>query len=250
MVRRSSHLTNSGRRPERGPSNERNHDDRRAGHTPRAVARRDRGRRDPLVRLIGRTLRDAIEGGHALGVLADPQGNDGFDGGTRAGASVAVRSHDTPQAATLTFGDGTVAVSGGVRTAVDATVVVDLHGRFAPVQEPTGDAALAAAVLRVLSPPVPHWRAAAARFWEGTRTITGIPDVLVVAAETEGGVEHARFGDGESHYVVAGPADVLAGVFSGADDFLESLAAGVRVQGSLSQLSVMTAASWKVRFDV
>jgi hypothetical protein len=49
---------------------------------------------------------------------------------------------------------------------------------------------------------------------------------------------------------MAGPPDLLAGVFSGADDFLAALASGLQVKGTLSQLSVMTAASWKVRFDV
>jgi hypothetical protein len=198
----------------------------------------------PLVRLVARTLQDAIRTGHVLEAPTDPGDTD------RAVRTVAVRSHDTPQAATLTVGDGVVTVSGGVHAAVDATIVVDLHARLAPVGEPAGDAALAAAVLRALTPPVPHWREAAARFWEATRAIQGIPDVLVVDAEAEGATEHATFGEGESHYLVAGPAEVLAGVFSGADDFLEALAAGVRVQGSLSQLSVMTAASWKVRFDV
>lgn len=192
----------------------------------------------PLVRLIGRTLRDAARVGHAEDELG------------RAAGVVAVRSHDTPQAATLTFEDGAVSVTGGVFLEPDATLVVDLHARFAATEEPVGDGELAAGALRALCPPLPHWREAAARFWELTRGITGMPDVLVVEADGPDGPEHARLGEGATSYVVAGPADLLAGVFSGTDDFLASLAAGVRIKGSLSQLSVMTAASWKVRFDV
>lgn len=193
----------------------------------------------PVVRLIGRTLREA-----AGSATAGPDLTAGVHG------TVAVRSHDTPQAATVVFSADAVEVSGGIFAQPDATVVVDLNSRFAPTEEPTGDAELAARVLRALRPPLPHWRQAAARFWEVTRDIPGMPEVLVVEAAGPDGPEHGRFGEGTTTYGITGPADLLAGVFCGADDFLVSLAAGVQVQGTLSQLSVMTAASWKVRFDV
>lgn len=191
----------------------------------------------PLVRLIGRALRASVRDGHA------PDAVDRLLG------TVAVRSHDTPQAATMRFHGGTVAVTSGVLVQPDAMVVVDLHARFAPTQEPTGDAALAAAALSALQPPPPPWCEAAARFWEAARGIKGIPDVLVVEATGPDGSEHGRLGEGTTTYGITGPADLLAGVFCGADDLLVALAAGVQVQGTLSQLSVMTAASWKVRFD-
>lgn len=192
----------------------------------------------PLVRLIGRTLRDSARIGHAHEVLGQSVG------------TLAVRSHDTPQAATIVFDGETVEVTSGVVVEPDATVVVDLHARFASAQEPTGDAALAADTLRALRPPLPHWREAAQRFWDVTRGIPGIPEVLTVDAIGPDGSERGQFGDGATEYRMAGPPDLLAGVFSGADDFLASLAAGVQIKGTLSQLSVMTAASWKVRFDV
>lgn len=192
----------------------------------------------PLVRLIGRTLRDSVRVGHAPEVLGQSVG------------TVAVRSHDTPQAATITFDRESIEVTGGVLIEPDATVVVDLHARFASAQEPTGDIALAAGTLRALRPPLPHWREAAQRFWAVTRGIPGIPEVLVVDADGRDGPEGAQLGAGSTEYLMAGPADLLAGVFTGADDFLASLAAGVQIKGTLSQLSVMTAASWKVRFDV
>ncbi|WP_084037455.1 hypothetical protein [Haloechinothrix halophila] len=192
----------------------------------------------PLVRLIGRTLRDSARVGHADEVLGQSVG------------TVAVRSHDTPQAATVVLDGETVEVTSGVLVEPDATVVVDLHARFASAQEPTGDAALAAGTLRALRPPLPHWREAAQQFWEVTRGIPGIPEVLTVDAIGPDGSERGQFGDGATEYLMAGPPDLLAGVFSGADDFLASLAAGVQIKGTLSQMSVMTAASWKVRFDV
>ncbi|GHE75405.1 hypothetical protein GCM10017786_00100 [Amycolatopsis deserti] len=192
----------------------------------------------PLVRLIGRTLRDSSRTGHAHEVLG------------RSAGTVAVRSHDTPQAATIVFGGDAAAVTSGVRAEPDATVVVDLHARFAPVGEPSGDAALAAGALRALRPPLPHWREAAQRFWDATRDIPGVPEVLIVDADGAEGPERGQFGAGSTEYLMAGPADLLAGVFTGADDFLASLAAGLRVKGTLAQASVMTAASWRVRYGI
>ena len=192
----------------------------------------------PLVRQIAQTLRNAARVGHAPAVL------------TGAAGTVAVRSHDTPQAATIAFRGDTVEVTSGVGIAPDASVVVDLHARLAAVAESDGDRELAAVALDALQPPLPHWREAAERFWEAAREIPGIPDVLVVETEGPDGPESGRFGQGVTEYGMVGPADLLAGVFTGADDLLASLAAGVQIRGTLAQLSVMTAASWKVRFDV
>lgn len=191
----------------------------------------------PVVRLVGRTLRDADR----LGPGGDLMQRRGV---------VTVRSHDTPQVATVAISQAGVAVAGRMPSRSDATLVVDLGARFAPTEAAVGDDDLAAAVLRSLRPPVPHWRDAAARFWDLTRDIPGMPDGLVVNATSPDGAERISVGDGTASYVLSGPADLLAGVLSGADDFLAALATGLRVQGTLSQLSVMTAASWKVRFDV
>ncbi|KZB82840.1 hypothetical protein [Amycolatopsis regifaucium] len=192
----------------------------------------------PLVRLLGRTLRDAVRIGHVPDVL---------DRGT---GTVVVRSHNTPQVATVILRDGAVTVTGGVSAPADATLVVDLEARFAPTQDPDGDAELADGTLRALRPPLPSWREAAKRFWEMTRGIRGIPDVLVAVAQGPDGPQEARFGSGPTTYRMVGTPDTLAGVFTGADYLLTSLDADLRVQGTLSQVSVMTAASWKVRFDV
>ncbi|MEU9852278.1 hypothetical protein [Streptomyces sp. NPDC047974] len=192
----------------------------------------------PLVRLIGRTLRDSARAGHALPVLR------------RSAGTVAIRSHDTPQAATITFGDG-VSVSSGVLVEPDATITVDLNARFAPVAAPSGDAELAADALLALSPPVPDWQTAATHFWSAARSVPGIPDVLIAVTEGPDGLEQLVLGEGATHYLIAGAPEVLAGVFSGADDLLAVLSTGaLGIQGTMSQLSVMVGASWKVRFDV
>ncbi|HWJ08880.1 MAG TPA: hypothetical protein VNS46_05855, partial [Nocardioides sp.] len=111
----------------------------------------------PLVRLIGRTLEDSLRSGHGREVLGGAVG------------AVVLRSHDTPQVATITVSEGLVDVTAGAALDPATTVVVDLNARFAPVAEPDGDAALAAGVVRALTPPLPHWRDAAARFWDATR---------------------------------------------------------------------------------
>ncbi|ANY23574.1 hypothetical protein [Gordonia terrae] len=191
----------------------------------------------PIVRLLGRILRDASRTGHAADVLG------------RGSGSVAIRSHSTPQAATVTFADGMIAVTGGVFAPVDATVVVDLDSRCARVYT-EGDADLADAVLGALQVPLPDWQEAGARFWEQTRTIPGMPDALAVVARGIEGSQEARFGGGDVAYRIVGSVDTLAGFFTGTDFLFTALERGLRVQGSLAQLSVMTAASWKARYDV
>lgn len=193
----------------------------------------------PLVRLIGRTLRDSARAGHAAETLR------------RSAGAVAVRSHDTPQAATISFGADGIDVSGGILTEPDATLTVDLNARFAPVGHASGDADLAEGLVRALTPPLPDWREAAQSFWEATRSLPGIPDVLVAVTEGPEGLEQLVLGDGLTQYLIAGDPDALAGVFSGADDLVAVLSSGrLGIQGTLSQLSVMTGASWKVRYDV
>lgn len=193
----------------------------------------------PIVRLLARTLRDSIRGGTA----SDLAGRT---------ATVAVRSHNTPQSATIAVAADGISVTSGVFVEPDAGVVVDLNARFAPAAEPEGDAALAAALLDALHPPIPDWRTAADSFWARTRSLRGVPDVLVaIAADDAGNIEQHVVGEGETQYLMASTPEALAGIFSGADDLIAVLSSGVLgLKGTLSQLSVMVGASWKVRFDV
>ncbi|CAL9592889.1 hypothetical protein [Streptomyces sp. enrichment culture] len=210
--------------------------------TPAAAAEVDVRIEDdasPLVRLIGRTLRDAVRTGHAPDTLA------------RQAGTVAIRSHDTPQAATISFGDDGIDVFSGAPAEPDASLVVDLDARFAPTADPSGDTDLAEGVLRALTLPLPEWRDAAQRFWDTARSLPGIPDVLIAVTEGPDGLEQAVLGDGPTQYLIAGAPETLAGVFSGADDLVTVLSSGaLGIQGTMSQLSVMVGASWKVRYDV
>lgn len=193
----------------------------------------------PVVRLIGRTLRDSERAGYAMNEL------------TRTRGVVAVRSHDTPQAATITFGTTGIDISSGVLVEPDAVVTVDLNSRFAPAAESVGDSELAAGVLHALTPPLPAWRDGARRFWELTRSLPGMPEMLVVVTEGPAGVEQLVLGKGASQYLIASDPESLAGIFSGADDLVAVLTTGaLGLQGTMSQLSVMAGASWKVRYDV
>ncbi|MGV9734898.1 hypothetical protein ACWDT5_12460 [Rhodococcus aetherivorans] len=195
----------------------------------------------PIVRLIARTITDSVRADGAGSVVTAVEG------------TVAVRSHDTPQAATISISDGTVVVSSGVLVEPDLTLTVDLNARFALVGEPAVavDDALAATALTLLSPPLPDWRVAAEKFWATARSVPGIPDVLVAIADGPEGSAQLVVGEGETHYVIAGPPELLAGIFWGADDLIAALSTGlIGVRGTLSQLSVLVAASWKVRYDV
>jgi hypothetical protein len=105
-------------------------------------------------------------------------------------------------------------------------------------------------VSELLRPTLPEWRDAARSFWLATGSDVGMPRSLVIEnSEVEGDV--LQLGDGMPRYVIHGSPDRLAGVFTGADSFLDEVFAGsLRVRGTLPQLSVMAGASYKVRFHV
>jgi hypothetical protein len=194
----------------------------------------------PIVRLIGRTIAESVRA-------------NGVDPVAAVEGTVAVRSHDTPQAATISISNGVVAVSSGVFIEPDVTLTVDVNGRLALVSEPviSDEGDLTATALALLSPPLPDWQVAADSFWAAARSVPGIPDVLVAIADGADGLSERVVGEGDTHYVIAGPPELLAGIFSGADDLIVAMSTGlVGVRGTLSQLSVLVAASWKVRYDV
>lgn len=142
-------------------------------------------------------------------------------------------------------------MSSGVFVEPDVTLTVDLNGRFTLVGKPLGAGDLAVAARALLSPPLPDWKAAADSFWAAARSVPGIPDMLIAITEGSDGLDQHVVGEGEGHYVIAGPPELLAGIFSGADDLIAALSTGlIGVRGTFSQLSVLVAASWKVRYDV
>ena len=156
----------------------------------------------PIVRLLGRTIADSIRAGVSV---SDADG-----------AVIVVRSSDTPQAATITLSEGTITVTGGTFVEPLVTLVVDVSQRLAVIETSSADDDLAATAIALLSPPLPDWKTAAESFWDSARSVPGIPDMLVAITEGPDGIDQHVVGEGDTHYVIAGPPDLLAGVFSGA----------------------------------
>jgi hypothetical protein len=187
----------------------------------------------PLVLSLARTLRASAQVPELRDLVA------------RTNGTIALRSVTDAQAASLTFDEQGVHVSHGL---ADGAEQADLL--FDPeytVGETTDPAGLAAA--RLLSPPLPSWRDAAARFWAVNQGTPGFPERLVIVCLEEEAQE--VYGDGdEDAYEIHGYGPALAAVLSGQiENFLYAVAFGVvSIVGTAAQMSVMCGAHWKVRF--
>jgi hypothetical protein len=186
----------------------------------------------PLVLSLARTLRASVRVPELRELVAQTNG------------TVSLKSVSDAQAATLTFEDGGVHVSHGVSEGAEA---LELH--FDPeytVGETTDAVGLAAT--KLLCPPPPDWREAAAHFWDVNQGSPGFPSRLVIVCWDE--EAEATFGDGDDVYQIHGYGPALAAVLSGqVDSFLIAAAYGVvSIVGSAAQMSVMCGAHWKVRF--
>ncbi|WP_406350382.1 hypothetical protein [Streptomyces sp. NBC_00658] len=189
----------------------------------------------PLVLTVGRTLRAGTRDPESLRLIASLR------------ETVVVKSKDDPQAVTIRFGEIQVGVGHGIASDPHVVLTVDLTDRFAveSVDGAEPDAPLVTTVLRLLQPPLPHWRDAASRFWEMTSRDPGMPRELVVVCEEE----ELVLGGGLPRYVLSGEAEKLSRVLSGTDLFLDEVYTGsLAVRGTMTQLSVMAGASLKVRF--
>ena len=186
----------------------------------------------PLVLSLARTLRASARIPEMRELIAATTG------------TVALRSANDAQAATLTFGDAGVHVSHGLAPGVEP-VELNLFPEYT-LADATDPAAMAAATL--LSPPLPDWRDAATKFWEVNQGSPGFPGRLVVVC-TDDGAE-ATFGDGGDAFEVHGDSWSLASVLSGQlDSFVFAVGLGMlTVLGSVAHLSAVCAAHWKVRF--
>jgi hypothetical protein len=186
----------------------------------------------PLVLSLARTLRASVQVPELRDLVAQTNG------------TIALRSVSDAQSASLTF-DGTgVHVSHGLAAGAEQ---VELH--FDPeytVGETTDLVGKAAAAL--LSPPLPEWREAAARFWDVNQGSPGFPSRLVIVCLDE--EAEVTFGEGDDGYEIHGYGPALAAVLSGQiENFLYALAFGVvTVVGSAAHMSAMCGAHWKVRF--
>jgi hypothetical protein len=187
----------------------------------------------PLVRSLARTLRMS---------LAVPELRDLAE---QTSGLLALASVVDAQAATLSFGENFIHVAHGVPGGVEPVGL-----RFDPeytLGDTTGPVAQAAA--RLLSPPLPGWREAAARFWAINHEARGFPSRLVIACSDE--AAELRFGDGDETFEIHGSSEALASVLSGqGDNFLYAVALGyVSIVGRSAQMSAICGAHWKVRFD-
>jgi len=213
----------------------------------------------PLVRLLTRTIRSSLS-----------QRPGQFSASSGAPAVVVVKSATDSQAATVELTADAIHVVSGARPDATAVLTVDLTRRLAITESSTQASAddsadnsgglgdVVARVSALLNPPLPPWDEAAREFWASTCDDPGMPRALVVQ-KTNGTEDDAagkddevlELGTGLPCYVVRGSADALAGLFTGADSFLDEVYAGnLKVRGTLPQLSVMAGASFKVRFHV
>lgn len=186
----------------------------------------------PLVLSLARTLRASAQVPELRELMVQTSG------------AIALRSVTDAQAASLTFDGSGVLVSHGLADGAEqADLLFDPEYTVGQTTDPIGKAAA-----RLLSPPLPSWREAAAHFWEINQGAPGFPSRLVVACLDEEAQE--VYGDGADSYEIHGYGPALAAVLSGQmDHFLYAVAFGVvSIVGSAAQMSVMCSAHWKVRF--
>jgi hypothetical protein len=193
----------------------------------------------PVVRAIARDL---------AGCLDDPPFAERT---ARLGGVVAVRSADTPEAATIRIADGVISISPGV--ADDADIVATARLAGARDREPGIEGAeqnpeLAEWLARVIDPPAPSWPDAAQRFWAVLSELPGAPGALRVV-EAESGDER-RFGEqGDSACEIHGAADRLVALFTGRVSAMDAAYDGtVRVRCSFPDLSVLSGAGFRIRY--
>lgn len=193
----------------------------------------------PLVRLLTRTIRSSLT-----------QRPDLLSASTDHGVVVIKASADAQVASAEVNAEG-VRVASGAHPDAEAVLTIDLARRLEITETSAeGHEDLIATLSALLKPALPSWNDAAQGFWRSTSGDAGMPSTLVIQnADQEGDV--LELGSGLPSYTVYGTADVLAGLFSGTDTFLDQVYAGnLKVRGTLPQLSVMAGASNKVRFHV
>jgi hypothetical protein len=193
----------------------------------------------PFVRTAARAIRSALRQGGSL--TADTSGDRRV---------VVISAKDDPQAATCALADGRVEITHGATADAEATVVVNVYDLTVDVAASTGDAALVNAVAGLLnSAPSQDWQSAAAEFWSRTSGSRGMPKELVLECASSN--ERLVLGSGLPTYRLVADGDDLSRLCTGAVGLLEGLGAGVvAIQGTLPQLSVMSGAFNKMRFDV
>lgn len=195
----------------------------------------------PLVRLLTRTIRLSLS--QRPNLLSAP--HDHWVG--------VIKSAADAQVATLELNAEGIRVVSGAHPDAKAVLTVDLTRRLEVTEtstDSTGGHEVITTISTLLKPSLPSWDEAAREFWSSTCADPGMPSTLMVHNADKDDVV-LELGAGLPRYVVRGTADALAGLFAGADSFLNEVYAGnLKVRGTLPQLSVMAGASFKVRFHV
>lgn len=190
------------------------------------------GEPTPFVLSLARTLRESQKHAELADLFSEAKG------------TLALRTGDG-QIATLRFLDGEARLQHGVADGADA-IGLATGPEYTLTDESTP---IASSVARLLRPPLPYWRNAAASFWAVNHSDPGFPTRLAVVCTDDD--DQVVFGEGSDSYEIHGSATALSEVLSGrGESFLLAVASGlITVVGGVSQLSVMCGAHWKVRFD-
>ena len=197
----------------------------------------------PLVRIIATTLR------------ASTADADVARKAERLRGVFALRSEKDPQAVTMRFDRGRVALARGVAPDAQVVVTVDLDnmsGPDAPKPKVRGafrHLRLALGVSKLLEPKARPWSEHAQAFWAFAGARRGMPERLRVVCLDDGTVVELGTSTG-SQYEIHGSAPALVSIFSGSSVFGQDLLDGkVYAIGSLQHASVLTGSflEWMMR---
>jgi hypothetical protein len=196
----------------------------------------------PLVMIIGTTLRRAATD-PALARRAE-----GLKG------VFALKSEKDPQAVTMRFDGGRVALSRGVAPDADVVVTVDLDNMSGPdAAKPKVHGALrhpkfALDVSKLLDAPAKPWPELARAFWAFAGEYPGMPESLRIVGLDDGTT--LDLGTGAPVYEIHGTAAALTSIFGGGSVFGQDLLDGkVYAIGSMKHASILTGRSieWTMR---
>ena len=182
----------------------------------------------PIVRILGVTLRRAIEDAGIAATVAQMHGR------------VALRSTTDPQAATITFAKGDVSIAHGAAADADLTISADLMTMGRPdapkpkVKGAVTHPKFALAVSKVLDAPIADgWRGAARRFWSWAEDRPTRPAALrIVCTDDDAELvlgDATAVGTADA-FELHGPGWALASVLTGGDHLGAAVVEG-RVNG-------------------
>ncbi|WP_330255749.1 hypothetical protein OG874_14980 [Nocardia sp. NBC_00565] len=193
----------------------------------------------PFVRAVARAIRSALRQGTQI-PAGPPKGE----------RTVVISAKGDPQTATCVLADGRIEISHGAAIAATATAMVDVYDLAVDVEASTGDEQLINDIAALVNPTSSmDWKTAAHEFWSRTAESPGMPHELIL--ESIATNERLVLGSGLPTYRLVATEDDLSRLCTGTVGLLEALGAGaVAIQGTLPQLSVMTGAFNKMRFDV